>query len=176
MVMVRAIFMAGFRVGVPGTDVWRMYRRVRVSTKIKPPDSRLVNITAVFVEGGVLNEQDPSETFSQPNDHALCGRLFKGCTRISTRTGKGVLRSVYNTPYIAVRRATRQTYMYNHPAHKHHQIMMSQPRRFFCFPNILDPNVDGIHTRTAEAEQLVCISRRHMPRHTQQCNAPPPFE
>ena len=76
--MVRAIFMAGFRVGVPGTDVWRMYRRVRVSTKIKPPDSRLVNITAVFVEGGVLNEQDPSETFSQPNDHALCGRLVKG--------------------------------------------------------------------------------------------------
>ena len=69
--MVRAIFRAGFRVDVPGTDVWKMYRRVRVSTKIEPPDSGLENITAVFVEGGVLNEQAPFETFSQPNVHAL---------------------------------------------------------------------------------------------------------
>ena len=91
-----------------------------------------------------------------------------------TNLGKkeGVRGSVYHALYIRVGRATRHTCTTTrHTTSKRRAL----PRRSFCFSNILDQNDDSIHTRTAEGEELACISRRRMPRHSQPCKLPPPL-
>ena len=76
-------------------------------------------------------------------------------TNLGEDRKEGVRGSVYHALYIRVRRATRHTCTATrHTTSKRQQAL---PRRFFCFSNILDQNDDGIHTRTAEGEELVCI-------------------